>query len=57
MYFKIAITQSGTWYRKTNEEFISLSLSLLAALKSDIGSKDGNICHTKLLVKRAGFTV
>ncbi len=34
-----------------------LKYFLLITLNSDIWNEDGCICHTKLLVKRAGFTV
>ncbi len=45
-----------------NKNFINshlpwLKYFLLITLKSDLCSKDSCICHRKLLIKRAGFTV
>ncbi len=49
-------------FKSTNKNFINshlpwLKYFLLITLKSDMCSKDSCICDTKLLIKRAGFTV
>ncbi len=48
--------------KSANKKFINSHLpwvkkSIMVTLKSDIWSEDSCISHTKLLVKRAGFTV
>ncbi len=54
---KIFILSKKVQIRIINSHLPWLKYFLLITLKSDIGSTDSCFCHTKLLFKRAGFTV